>query len=128
MIWRKTIIEEIVTPLRRFFSPKDSWNVGVNFDYAMRKLGYTNIEDIVNDDLAWASYTYKYILAEFVSRETGVPYYLVYSVTWRFSPELSENYRWLYNIVTANPDVIFIVALAKKQILRRFEIPPELRR
>jgi hypothetical protein len=124
VIRKNYFMKEILA--QRFFTPKSFWFSPVSSGYARRKLGYTNIREFASDWLLWAGYTYKYILASFVSKEEGIPYQLVYASTFRTCTPFRGS-DWLCNLLRNNPDVIFLVSDTKKQVLRRFELQPELR-
>jgi hypothetical protein len=102
------------------FGRKSFWFTGVNMYYAERKLGYS-LEEQLKYTLWWAGYTYKYKMADIISREEGISYQLVYACIFRTcTPFRHED--WLCNLLKNNPDVVFVVDETRKIVLKRFPV------
>ena len=98
----------------------------VNMYYAERELGYTP-EDLYEHEVMWVGYTYKYKMADIISREEGLPYHLVYATVLKTRTRFAHD-PWLHNLLINNPDVVFIVALKDRVVLKRFPVEEKWRK
>jgi hypothetical protein len=96
----------------------------VHWSYAEKEFGIEPEEYFKNPKypLIWVAYTYRDILAEFVSEKENTTYYSTYITIMPvsfYSPDVS---RWLINLARSEPNTVFIVDVEDKVVLRRYPL------